>query len=65
MLKNRSEKKNRIKVKKNEGEKGKEKTITQSVTKKRIEELSSSKVSTSMCLLSYEIPSFLTIIEMI
>ena len=52
-------------MKKNEGEKGKEKTITQSVTKKRIEELSSSKVSTSMCLLSYEIPSFFTIIEMV
>ena len=31
----------------------------------RIEELWSSKESTPMCLLSYEIPSFLTIIEMV
>lgn len=58
----------------------KEKKITQSVKKKeerkekkrkkkmkieRIEELWSSKESTPMCLLSYVIPSFLTIIEMV
>ena len=44
---------------------------TQSVKKKkkikmkRIEELWSSKESTPMCLLSYVIPSFFTIIEMV
>ena len=51
------------------------KKITQSVKKKekkkkkmkieRIEELWSSKESTPMCLSSYVIPSFLTVIEMV
>ena len=53
------EKKRKEKEKEKEDEKKKMKE------KRRIEELWSSKESTAMCLLSYEIPSFLTIIEMV
>ena len=64
-MKEKKKKSHKVWKKRKEKEKEKEDEKKKMKEKKRIEELWSSKESTPMCLLSYVIPSFFTIIEMV